>query len=111
MTDAVAASPATHRGGDVQIRGRVAEWPQEIRRRDQGTFVLEGSDGGRLLVVPADHERLRAFTVGTTVKVSGSILIPPDSKHLARRRISRTAITKRVHTPALIKATRVDFAP
>ena len=108
-TEAVAASPAAYRSRDLQVRGRVAEWPKRINSHDQGTFVIEGSRGARLVVVPADQRQLRAFTVGTTVLVSGSVVIPPDSERLARRATSRTAIAKRAHAPALIEATRVDY--
>ena len=71
--------------------------------------MIEGARGARLVVVPADRQRLRAFTVGTIVKVSGSVVIPPDSRRLARRPTTRTAIAKRADAPALIEATRVDY--
>jgi hypothetical protein len=108
-TEAVAASPAAYRSREIHVRGRVADWPDRIKRRDEGTFVIEGTRGARLLVVPAGKQRLRAFTIGTTVRVSGSVVIPPDSERLARRPTSRTAIAKRADAPALIKATRVDY--
>ena len=107
---AVAAEPAVYRSRDIQVRGRVADWPERIKRRDEGTFVIEGARGARLLVVPADRQRLQAFKVGTTVSVSGVLVIPPGSKRLAHRPTSRTAIAKRADAPAIVKATRVRYA-
>lgn len=108
-TEAVAARPTAYRGRDLQVRGRVAAWPERIKSTDRGTFVIEGTRGARLVVVPAVRRRLRAFKVGTTVLVSGSVVVPPKSKRLAARRTSRTAVAKRAHAPALIKATRVQY--
>jgi hypothetical protein len=108
-TEAVAAAPASYRSRDIQVQGRVAAWPKRIRSRDRGTFVIKGTRGSRLLVVPADRQRLRAFMVGTMITVHGSVVIPPKSKRLARRPTSRTAIAERADAPALIKATRVDY--
>ena len=108
-TETVAAKPAAYRSRDIQVQGRVADWPERIKRRDEGTFVIEGARGARLLVVPAEAQRLQAFKVGTTVLVSGSLVIPPDSERLARRPTSRTAIAKRADAPALVKATRVRY--
>jgi hypothetical protein len=107
---AVAHAPASFRGRPVQLRGRIAERPERVSPRDRGAFVLSrGSD--RLLVVPAKGARLTAFRVGTNVVVRGSVVLPPDSKRLARHPTSRTAIAKRVHAPAILKAVEVTFAP
>ena len=65
-TETVAAKPAAYRSRDIQVQGRVADWPERIKRRDEGTFVIEGARGARLLVVPAEAQRLQAFKVGTT---------------------------------------------
>jgi hypothetical protein len=108
-TETVAAAPASFRSQDVRVQGEVADWPTRIKHRDRGTFVMQETEGARLLVVPADGERLRAFKVGTAIVVHGRVVIPPDSRRLARRPTSRTAVAERAGAPALIKATRVDY--
>jgi hypothetical protein len=108
--DAVAASPASYRSSEIAVRGTIVERPTRISSRDRGAFVLAGRDGGRLLVVPADAAKLRNFRIGTTVTVDGRVVIPPDSKRLARSTASRTAIAERMGAPALIKAVEVRLA-
>jgi hypothetical protein len=61
-------------------------------------------------VVPADEARLLSLRVGTVVVVRGTVVVPPDSKRLADRVTSRTAVAQRAGAPALIKATRVETA-
>ena len=84
-TEAVAAAPASYRSRDIQVQGRVAAWP---KRTGVATGDLRDQGHARLpaLVVPADRQRLRAFTVGTMITVHGSVVIPPKSMRLARRR-------------------------
>jgi hypothetical protein len=108
--DTVADAPASFRSGELAVRGHVVERPLRVRARDRGTFVIGGDTGGRLLVVPADGARLPAFRSGVEVVVRGTVVIPPDSARLARRPATRTALAKRFDTPAVVKATDVDFA-
>lgn len=108
--DAVAAHPREFKGGPVDVKGRIVERPKRVSESDRRAFVLAGPDGGRLLVVPADDARLTLFRKGVTVIVRGTIVIPPKSKRLAQRVTSRTAVAKRMHAPALIKATDVKAA-
>jgi hypothetical protein len=107
--DAVAQDPASFRGNALTLRGRVVERPIRVSARDRGTFVIAGSRGERLLVVPADRRRLRGFRTGVEVIVRGTVVIPPDSRRLARRAASRTALARRYDAPALVKATEVDL--
>jgi hypothetical protein len=107
--DAVASDPASFRGGVLTLRGRVVERPLRVSARDRGAFVLEGRGGERLLVVPADRTRLPAFRTGVDVTVRGTVVIPPDSRRLARRAASRTALAKRFDAPALVKAGEVEL--
>jgi hypothetical protein len=111
-TVAVAAEPKDYRAAPVRVQGAIAERPLRLSERDRGAFVLEGEDErARLLVVFADdnrrHPRLK---IGTDVVVHGTVVIPPDSRRLARRVTSRTAIAKRTHSSALLKATRIELA-
>jgi hypothetical protein len=92
------------------MRGRIVERPLRVSERDRRAFIVEGDAGGRLLVVPADDVRLRSFRVGTDVVIRGIVMIPPDSRRLARRAASRTAIAKRFDAPAIVKAVNVDIA-
>jgi hypothetical protein len=108
--DAVAADPRGFRGGDVEVEGRIVERPKRVSVEDRRAFVLAGPGGGRVLVVPADDAKLTLFRKGVDVVVSGTVVVPPKSKKLARRTTSRTAVAKRMHAPALIKATDVDSA-
>ena len=106
----VAAEPASFRGRpDVRVEGRVAKRPWRVASRDRSAFVLAGKAGGRLLIVPADGVRLQAFRIGTTVSVRGALVLIPDSRRLARRAATRTAVARRAHAPALIKATAVRY--
>ncbi len=107
--DAVAHAPASYRGPVIEVRGRVAKRPRRVSSGDRGAFVLAGHDGGRLLVVPAGPARLQAFRIGMTVVVRGTLVLTPSSRRLARRPASRTAVAKRAHAPALIKATAVRY--
>jgi hypothetical protein len=108
--DAVAADPASFRTGEQRVRGRVLDYPTRISSRDRGTFILAGESGRRLAVVPAKRTKLASFRAGVPVIVRGTVVIPPDSKRLARRTTSRTAIAKRANAPALIKAVKVSAA-
>jgi hypothetical protein len=107
--DLVASAPASYRGPEVVVRGRVAKRPTRVSTRDRSAFVLAGKDGGRLLVVPSGPARLKAFRVGTMVVVRGAVVLTPSSRRLARRPATRTAVAKRAHAPALIKATSVSY--
>ena len=109
--DAVAADPASYRdAGEVRVRGRILEYPVRVSKRDRGTFILVGESGRRLAVVPARTAKLPAFRAGMPVIVRGTVVIPPDSKRMARRSTSRTAIAARARAPALIKAAGVASA-
>ena len=110
-TTAVAAEPAAHRSAPVRVQGAIAERPLRLSKRDRGAFVLEGEDErSRLLVVLADDaERQPRFKVGTDVIVHGTVVTPPDSRRLASRATSRTAIAARTDSSALLKATRVEL--
>jgi hypothetical protein len=107
--DAVANDPASFRGGELTLRGRVVERPLRVSTRDGGTFVVEGRGGERLLVVPANRKRLPTFRTGVDVVVRGTVVIPPDSRRLARRAASRTALAKRFDAPAVVKAIEVHL--
>jgi hypothetical protein len=108
--DAVAHDPSGFRGGEVDVEGRIVERPKRVSEQDRRAFVLAGPRGGRLLVVPADHAKLTLFRTGVDVVVSGTVVVPPKSKRLARRTTSRTAVAKRMHADAVVKATDVDSA-
>ncbi len=107
--DQVASAPLSYRGPEIEVRGRVVKRPSRVSSGDRGAFVLAGDDGGRLLVVPAGPARLQAFRIGTVVVVRGTLVVTPSSRRLARRPASRTAVAKRAHAPALIKATSVRY--
>jgi hypothetical protein len=104
---AIAADPTHYRSHDVRVRGAIIDRPERIASKDEGSFVLASGHGGRVLVVPADGANLLSLRVGTVVVVNGSVVVPPDSKRLADRVTSRTAVAQRAGAPALIKATRV----
>jgi len=110
-TTAVAAEPADYRSAPVRVQGAIAERPIRLSKRDRGAFVLEGeNERSRLLVVFADDaERQPRFKIGTDVIVHGTVVIPPDSRRLARRATSRTAIAARTDSSALLKATRIEL--
>ena len=77
---------------------------------DRGAFVPLGDHGARLLVVRAGKARFAAFLAGTTVKVSGTLVIPPDNPRLRHERAtSRTSMAWRVHAPAVVKANVVRY--
>ncbi len=106
----VASAPASFRDPtQLVVKGRVVKRPLRVGSRDRGAFVLAGEGGGRLLVVPADGAGLQAFRIGTTVIVRGTLVLTPDSRRLARRPATRTAVARRAHAPALIKATAVRY--
>jgi hypothetical protein len=105
---AIAASPTHYRSQVVRVRGAIIDRPSRIASQDEGSFVLASGHGGRVLVVPADGANLLSLRVGTVVVVNGSVVVPPDSKRLADRVTSRTAVAQRAGAPALIKATRVE---
>jgi len=73
--------------------------------------VLEGARDGRLLVVPNEGAKLPNWRAGTAVVVRGVVVIPPDSRRLARRATSRTAVAERAGASAIIKASEVRMAP
>jgi hypothetical protein len=110
-TTTVAAEPADYRSAPVRVQGAIAERPIRLSKRDRGAFVLEGEDErSRLLVVFADDAgRKPRLKIGTDVIVHGSVVIPPDSRRLARRVTSRTAIAARTDSSALLKATRIEL--
>jgi hypothetical protein len=103
----IAADPAHYRSREVQIRGAIIDRPTRVAAKDDGAFVLASGHGGRLLVVAADDADLLTLRVGTVVLVDGTVVVPPDSKRLADRATSRTAVARRAGAPALVKATRV----
>lgn len=106
--DEVATEPAQFRSQPVTVSGRIVDRPTRLPDGAIAAFVLGGDRGGRILVLRNKRTRGFAFKIGTTVRVSGDVVIPPDSARLAKRPASRTAIAKRMRTPALIKATRVQ---
>ena len=106
---AIAARPASFRAAEVHVRGRIAGRPTRVSDADRGAFILDGG-GAHLLVVAAKGHGLTWFRAGTDVIVRGTIVVPPDSKRLARRPTSRTAIAKRAHATALVKAVEVTLA-
>ena len=91
------------------MEGIVGQRPTRIQRHDRGTFVLLGKRRTRLLVVPARRGALIGFRAGTPVVVRGSVVIPPRRSRLARRATTRTALAERTGSPALVKATDVEF--
>jgi hypothetical protein len=105
--DIVAADPGSF--GAAAVKGHIIERPMRISERDRRAFVLAGPRGGRLLVVAARDAQLPYYREGVEVVVHGSVVVPPDSKRLRRQTTSRTAIAKRMHAPALIKATEVQL--
>lgn len=105
----VASAPANYRGPEIRVQGRVAKRPSHVSSRDRGAFVLAGKDGGRLLVVAAGSARLQAFRIGTVVVVRGTLVVTPSSRRLARRPTTRTAVAKRAHASAIIKAASVRY--
>jgi hypothetical protein len=109
--DEVAAAPASFRSGDVTVAGRIRPRPERVSKQDRRAFVLEGARDGRLLVVPAQGAKLPNWRAGTAVVVRGAVVIPPDSRRLARRVASRTAVVKRAGAAAIIKAAEVQVAP
>jgi hypothetical protein len=110
-TRAVAAEPAAYRSAPVRVQGAVAERPIRLSKRDRGAFVLEGADErSRLLVVYADDaERRPRPKLGTQAIVHGTVVIPPESRRLARRASSRTAIAERTRSSAILKATSIEL--
>ncbi len=106
--DDVVAAPERFRGHEVTIQGRIVDRATRAPDGDRTPFVLGDRMGGRLLVVRSADTHGMAFKVGTMVQVSGTVVVPPDSRKLRRRPASRTAIAKRMRAPALIKATRVS---
>jgi hypothetical protein len=109
--DAVAARPGHFRSIEVRVRGRILTRPAHPPGRDRDAFVLGGSGGGRLLVVPADDARPRAFRAGTDVVVRGTVVIPPASKRLERHPTSRTAVAKEARASAILEAIAVRYSP
>lgn len=107
--DAVAAAPADFRAGKITVAGQIQPRPERVSRQDRSAFVLEGAEGRRLLVVPAENERLPGYRAGTHVLVHGDIVIPPGSARLQARIASRTAVAQRAQASAVLKATEVTF--
>lgn len=105
--DAVAAEPAAFRAGEVVVAGRIQARPERVSDADRTAFVLEGADGGRLLVVPSDGP-LPRYRPGLQVLVRGEVVIPPESPRIARRVESRTAVAERARATALLKASEVE---
>jgi hypothetical protein len=111
QADAVAAAPADFRAGQVTVEGRVRPRPTRVAPQDRYAFVLEGARDGRLLAVPAKGVRLPAYTPGVKVVVRGDVVVPPDSKRLAKRVSSRTAVAQRADATAIVKVAQVELAP
>jgi hypothetical protein len=110
-TRAVVAEPAAYRSMPVRVQGAVAERPVRLSKRDRGAFVLEDADErSRLLVVFTDDaERPPRPKLGTQVIVRGTVVIPPESRRLARRANSRTAIAERTDSGAILKTTSIEL--
>jgi hypothetical protein len=109
--DEVATRPARFRAREVRVTGRIRPRPERVSKQDRLAFVLEGTRDGRLLVVPAEGTRLPGYRAGTAVIVRGTVVVPPDSKRLARRVASRTAVAQRADATAIVKAVEVEVAP
>ena len=109
--DDIAADPASFRSREVTVAGRVRPRPERVSKQDRWAFVLEGARDGRLLVVPGEGATLPNWRAGTAVVVRGAVVIPPDSRRLARRVASRTAVAERADAAAILKAADVQLAP
>lgn len=105
--DDVAGKPTAFRSREITVAGRIRPRPTRVSAQDRRAFVLEGARDGRLLVVPADDAKLPAYRPGTAVSVRGTVVIPPDSRRLARRVASRTAVAERAGAAAILKAAEV----
>ncbi len=106
--DAVAAEPAEFRDGEISVSGTIRPRPERVSADDRTAFVLEGADGGRLFVVPAEDAQLPHYRAGLEVVVRGQVVVPRAGGRAARRVDSRTAVMKRARAEALVKAAEVQ---
>lgn len=109
--DRVAADPVRFDGEPLRVTGRVVARASSSSAVE-GVFVLEGPDGGRLLVLPRDGIDLTSVVVGVRLAVRAEVAtLPPSADEAAGDRpgdaVTVTDLARRHHADALLRATEI----